>query len=86
MGVTLAAVFSILAAAAVLGPLALLDDPWPVTLRDYLESEGTGQTGARNLVSAIYLGFRAYDTLGETIVLLVAVSGAISMVAGAGGA
>jgi len=36
---------------------------------------GKKETGAVNLVSAIYLGYRAFDTLGETIVLLLAVSG-----------
>lgn len=33
------------------------------------------ETGATNLVSAIYLGYRAYDTLGEALVLLLAVTG-----------
>ncbi len=33
------------------------------------------ETGASNLVSAIYLGYRAYDTLGEALVLLLAVTG-----------
>ena len=32
-------------------------------------------TGSVNAVTAIYLGYRAFDTLGETIVLLLAVSG-----------
>jgi len=36
---------------------------------------GKEETGAVNLVSAIYLGYRAFDTLGETIVLLLVVSG-----------
>lgn len=66
-------------------PLVYLDRPWPSTLRDHLEVNGVQESGARNLVSAIYLGYRAFDTLGETIVLLVAVSGTIGMIAGAGG-
>ena len=33
------------------------------------------ETGATNLVTAIYLGYRAYDTLGEALVLLLAVTG-----------
>jgi multicomponent Na+:H+ antiporter subunit B len=44
-------------------------------LRDYFVERGREETGALNLVTAIYLGYRAYDTLGETIVLLLAVSG-----------
>ena len=38
-------------------------------------SLGESDTGAVNLVTAIYLGYRAFDTLGETIVLLLAVGG-----------
>jgi multicomponent Na+:H+ antiporter subunit B len=43
---------------------------------------GVSETGAPNLVSAIYLGWRAYDTLGETIVLLLAVTGALYLLGG----
>lgn len=46
-------------------------------IRDYLIEEGTRETGALNLVTSIYLGYRAFDTLGETIVLLLAVSGVL---------
>lgn len=46
-------------------------------LRNYILQHGTARTGAVNLVSSIYLGFRAFDTLGETIVLFLAVSGAL---------
>jgi multicomponent Na+:H+ antiporter subunit B len=43
-------------------------------------ARGLEDTGAVNLVTAIYLGYRAYDTLGETIVLLMAVSGVMLLV------
>ncbi|MFP4178520.1 MAG: hydrogenase subunit MbhD domain-containing protein [Spirochaetaceae bacterium] len=46
-------------------------------MRDYLFAHGHDETGALNLVSAVYLGYRAFDTFGETIVLLCAVSGSI---------
>jgi len=46
-------------------------------IRDYILEQGTEDTGALNLVTAIYLGYRAFDTLGETIVLLMAVSGVL---------
>ncbi|MFO7850295.1 MAG: hydrogenase subunit MbhD domain-containing protein [Spirochaetia bacterium] len=46
-------------------------------MRDYLFAHGHEETGALNLVSAVYLGYRAFDTFGETIVLLCAVSGSI---------
>lgn len=81
----LSATVVILATMYTLMPLVLLDTPWPSALRDHLEDHGVQESGARNLVSAIYLGYRAFDTLGETIVLLVAVSGTIGMIAGAGG-
>ena len=46
-------------------------------IRDHVLTEGSRETGALNLVTAIYLGYRAFDTLGETIVLLLAVSGVL---------
>ena len=49
----------------------------PTMVRDYIVLHGLEDTGANNLVSAIYLGYRAFDTFGETIVLLCAVSGSI---------
>jgi len=44
-------------------------------IREAVVSSALEDTGAQNLVSAIYLGYRAFDTLGETIVLLLAVAG-----------
>lgn len=49
----------------------------PNLMRDFLVRNGYRDTGAYNLVSAIYLGYRAFDTFGETIVLLSAVTGSI---------
>ncbi len=40
----------------------------------YLE-HGVRDTGAINLVASIYLDYRAYDTLMETVVLFMAVMG-----------
>ena len=69
---------------AVLVPVFFNNSAWPVELRNYLEARGVEETGALNIVSSIYLGYRAYDTLGETLVLLVAVSGTIGMIASTG--
>lgn len=45
------------------------------TLRGYFTTRGVQETGSINLVSAIYLGYRAFDTLGETLILFLAVAG-----------
>ncbi|MFH1046222.1 MAG: hydrogen gas-evolving membrane-bound hydrogenase subunit E [Candidatus Omnitrophota bacterium] len=44
----------------------------------YLE-EGLAKTGATNLVSAIILDFRGYDTLGEATILFTAVIGVLTI-------
>ncbi len=41
---------------------------------------GLQQTGAANLVTAVILDFRAYDTLGEAVVLFTAVVGVLTVV------
>ena len=46
-------------------------------IREYMVEKGSSETGAPNLVTGIYLGYRAFDTLGEAVVLLVAVSGVL---------
>jgi multicomponent Na+:H+ antiporter subunit B len=56
------------------------DHPESTPIRSYIIENGQEETGAVNLVTAIYLGYRAYDTLGETIVLLLSVSGVIVFV------
>jgi len=50
------------------------DAPSNKYLRDGLE-----ETGAANIVTAVLLDFRAYDTLGEATVLFCAVVGALSI-------
>ena len=46
--------------------------------QDYLKS-GAEKTGATNVVTAVLLDFRAYDTLGEATVLFTAVVGATAL-------
>ncbi len=67
--------------------LGALRGPHPESsdLRGYLVENGSRETGALNLVTAIYLGYRAFDTMGETMVLLVAVTGVICFAAKRGG-
>lgn len=57
--------------AIVIAPPDGEDPPIVQRIRERAEDE----TGAINLVTAIYLGYRAYDTLGEALVLLLAVTG-----------
>jgi len=56
------------------------EHPTETPVRAYIVAHGVEETGAVNLVTAIYLGYRAFDTLGETIVLLLAVSGVVYLV------
>ena len=49
--------------------------PVPRVITRYYIDYGRQETGVINLVSAIYLGYRAFDTFGETLVLLLAVFG-----------
>jgi multicomponent Na+:H+ antiporter subunit B len=56
------------------------EHPESTPLREHIILNGNEATGAVNLVTAIYLGYRAYDTIGETIVLLLAVSGVMVFV------
>jgi multicomponent Na+:H+ antiporter subunit B len=79
-----AGVCGVLLAGAVLFPLLLPELPWPSRSRDLLIRQGYEDTGALNLVAAMYLGYRAYDTLGELVVLIAALSAAIALITGAG--
>ena len=58
--------------------------PWSMSelegayhMREHFYLHGVEESGAINLVSAIYLGYRAFDTLGETIVLVLSVAGVV---------
>ena len=73
----------VLAAAVMFKGFVPSREPAPC-LRDnaasFFHEQGVQDTGAINLVSAIYLGYRAFDTLCETIVLLLAVSGVLFLI------
>ena len=61
-------------AVLLIGGIDFSSLPSRVPSRYYI-NYGREETGAINLVSAIYLGYRAFDTFGEILVLLLAVSG-----------
>ena len=46
---------------------------------DFYIKEGLIKTGATNLISAVILDFRAYDTLGEAAILFTAVIGVLAV-------
>ncbi len=49
----------------------------PGTASEVYVSRGLQDTGATNLVTSVYLDYRAYDTLGEATVLFTAIIGAM---------
>jgi len=51
-------------------------DPLPTASQRYVE-EGFEKTGAANIVAAVILDYRAYDTLGEATVLFTSILGAV---------
>jgi len=67
------------AAAKALKELPQFGYPMMKVASTYLK-EGLPKTGATNIVSAIILDFRAYDTLGEATVLFTAVIGVLAIV------
>lgn len=60
-------------------PVIISNISWPTIARDYLFLNAFNETGASNTVSSIYLGYRLMDTLGETLVLFVAITGTMSI-------
>ena len=77
---------ALLAVMLVLGVIAIRElDPfgWPLEKRapdapslTYID-KGLEQTGGANIVTAVLLGYRGYDTLGEATVLFASVVGAV---------
>lgn len=64
-----------LTALMIFGGYALMGEAGGAALRDAVLRLGSAQTGAKNLVSAIYLDYRLFDTLFEALLLLVSVIG-----------
>lgn len=52
---------------------------------DYVIEKGYTETGSENLVTAVYLFYRYYDTLFETLMLLFSIIAVIYMSAHEGG-
>jgi multicomponent Na+:H+ antiporter subunit B len=75
-GVTLVAVFTL--SIHVFREIPAFGQPLLTTSERYL-SQGAAEVGAANLVAAVVLDYRAYDTLGEVTVLFTAILGALSI-------
>lgn len=73
---TLLAVFIL--SVPVFQNLPAFGDPLLTTASHYL-AEGARETGAANLVAAVILDYRAYDTLGEITVLFTAILGVFTV-------
>lgn len=58
------------------------EHPETTVIAEHMIANASEETGALNLVTAIYLEYRLFDTLGETIVLLLAVSGVMVLLEG----
>jgi len=67
------------AAALALKDLPAFGHPLMRVAGTYLR-EGLARTGATNIVAAVILDFRAFDTLGEATVLFTAVIGVLTVV------
>ncbi|MGE5279779.1 MAG: hydrogen gas-evolving membrane-bound hydrogenase subunit E [Deltaproteobacteria bacterium] len=69
----------LMAAVMCLGDLPAFGHPLMRVASMYLK-EGLVKTGATNMVAAVILDFRAFDTLGEATVLFTAVIGVLAIV------
>ena len=58
--------------------LPVFGNPMMKVARTYIDI-GSAETGAANLVAAVLLDFRAYDTLGEATILFTAVIGVMAI-------
>ncbi len=67
--------------ASVLGALPSFGNP-AINVTNYYFQHGVEDTGAINLVSAIILDYRGYDTLGEAIVLFTSALGVAAVLRG----
>ncbi len=71
--------FFLLFAYFALKELPNFGQPTMRVAREYIE-KGLEKTGATNIVAAIILDFRGYDTLGEATILFTAVMGVLAVI------
>jgi multicomponent Na+:H+ antiporter subunit B len=79
IGVTLVTLIALfILSISVFMSLPQFGDPLMSTSQHYLEN-GAAETGSANLVTAVILDYRAYDTLGEVTVLFTAILGSLTI-------
>jgi multicomponent Na+:H+ antiporter subunit B len=79
IGVTLVTLITLfILSISVFRSLPQFGDPLMSTSQHYLEN-GAAETGSANLVTAVILDYRAYDTLGEVTVLFTAILGSLTI-------
>jgi multicomponent Na+:H+ antiporter subunit B len=79
IGVTLVTLIALfILSISVFRSLPQFGDPLMSTSQHYLEN-GAAETGSANLVTAVILDYRAYDTLGEVTVLFTAILGSLTI-------
>ena len=79
---TLAGILAVIVIFLVSIPVFRLLPPFGeplMTVSQHYLNAGAAETGAANLVAAIILDYRAYDTLGEVTVLFTAILGALAI-------
>lgn len=70
--IILLAAYGVLVAVAELPPYGMADNPVHNIVYERYVTENLHDTGVPNMVTAIVLDYRAYDTMFETIVLFTA--------------
>ena len=68
-------IFIVFMGAFLFAGYSLLGSPGPARVAEAVMERGQIETGAKNLVTSIYLNYRLFDTLLEALLLLVSVIG-----------
>ena len=79
IGFTLIIVILLLVTVNSLPPYGGPDNPAINQVYDRYVNEGVNETGSLNLVAAVILDYRAFDTFGEAVMLFTAIMGAVSL-------
>lgn len=79
IGFTLLIVILLLITVNSLPPYGGVDNPAVNQVYDRYINEGVNETGALNIVAAVILDYRAFDTFGEAVMLFTAMMAVVSL-------